>query len=54
MKVGGKGGESKEVTMGRKVEDGLTLSIELFQEIKKVSTLVKQKLRRCVVCWENR
>ena len=33
MKVGGKGGESKEVTMGGKMEDGMTLSIELFQEI---------------------
>ena len=49
MKGGGKGGESKEVTIGGKVEDGLTLSIELFQEIKKVSTLVKQKWRICVV-----
>ena len=38
MKGGGKGGESKEVTIGGKVEDGSTLSIELFQEIKKVST----------------
>ena len=49
MKGGGKGGESKEVTMGGKMEHGITLSIELFQEIKKVSTLVKQKWRRCVV-----
>ena len=49
MKGGGKGGESKEVTIGGKVEDGLTLSIELFQEINRVSTLVKQKWRRCVV-----
>ena len=38
MKGGGKGGESKEVTMGGKLKDGLTLSIELFKEIKKVST----------------
>ena len=49
MKGGDKGGESKEVAMGGKMEEGLTLSIELFQEIKKVSTLVKQKWRRCVV-----
>ena len=49
MKEGGKGLESTEFTMGGKVEDGLTSSIELFQEIKKVSTLVKQKWRRCVV-----
>ena len=35
MKGGGKGGESKEVTMGGKLEDGSTLFIELFQEKKR-------------------
>ena len=35
MKGGGKDGESKEVNMGGKLEDGLILSIELFQDIKK-------------------
>ena len=44
MKGGGKGRESKEVTMGGKLEDGLTLSIELFQEIKKSLNISKAKM----------
>ena len=44
MKGSGKGGESKEVTIGGKVEDGSTLSIELFQEIKKSLNISKAKM----------